>query len=294
MLCPVFGHRCELVRRWAKAVGGGLIVHFRGEPNVKTGFLLSVFDMVDVGDVDVVQQAAERTDRVVAQVLSDDAVVSLTGRKPVVPAIERVEIVGAMRQVADAAIFDPAGPLKSGPRDVVYGRTDVSVGTVPVDKWLEPRQIVVPSDELGQTARLSSTGGVLGYVPGAWDRFHIGHLNLLKRARQHCQRLVVGVVTDDALFQAKGKYPMVPLRERMQVVAAMDIVDAVVVDFSSSKLAAWNQVHFDVLFKGDDWQGTPKGNRLEAEMASVGASVHYFPYTAHTSSTALRQILASR
>ena len=112
--------------------------------------------------------------------------------------------------------------------------------------------------------------GVLGYVPGAWDMFHIGHLNILKRARQQCERLVVGVVTDDALFQAKGKYPIVPLRERMQVVAAMNIVDAVVVDFSSSKLDVWDRVHFDVLFKGTDWQGTPKGDRLESEMASVG------------------------
>ena len=137
-------------------------------------------------------------------------------------------------------------------------------------------------------------GGQLGYVPGAWDRFHIGHLNILKRARQHCDRLVVGVVTDDALFQAKGKYPMVTLRERMEVVAAMNIVDAVVVDFSTSKLDVWDRVHFDVLFKGDDWKGTAKGDRLESEMTSVGAEVHYFPYTQHTSSTALRQILANR
>ena len=86
----------------------------------------------------------------------------------------------------------------------------------------------------------------------------------------------------------------VPLAERMEVVAAMDIVDAVVVDFSSSKLAVWDRVHFDVLFKGDDWKGTAKGDRLESEMTSVGAEVHYFPYTQHTSSTALRQILANR
>ncbi len=80
---------------------------------------------------------------------------------------------------------------------------------------------------------------------------------------------------------AKGEHPQ-------------DLVDAVVVDFSSSKLDVWERVQFDVLFKGDDWQGTAKGDRLEFEMASVGAAVHYFPYTAHTSSSALRQILATR
>lgn len=279
---------------WAHASGGGPFAYVRGESHVKTGYLLSVFDMVDVGDVDVVAQAADHSDRLVAQVLSDEAVLEVTGREPVIPAVERVEIVGAMRQVADATIFNPAERLKSRASDVVYGRSDVRVGAVPVDHWLKPRTGPLPTDEFGQTARLSTTGGVMGYVPGAWDRFHIGHLNILKRARQHCDRLVVGVVTDDALFQAKGKYPMVTLRERMEVVAAMNIVDAVVVDFSTSKLDVWDRVHFDVLFKGDDWKGTAKGDRLESEMTSVGAEVHYFPYTQHTSSTALRQILANR
>jgi len=226
-------------------------------------------------------------------VLSDEAVFGATGRLPVVPAHERLEIVGSLREVADAAIYDPAGPLKANSRDIVYGRTDVTVGSAAVDRWLRPRS-PQSADEFGRTSKASTAGGVLGYVPGAWDVFHIGHLNILKRARQQCERLVVGVVTDEALFQAKGRYPIVPLAERMQVVAAMDIVDAVVVDFSSSKLDVWDRVHFDVLFKGDDWQHTPKGERLESEMASVGAAVHYFPYTAHTSSTALRQILTSR
>lgn len=81
-------------------IGGGSITDFRGETHVKTGYLLSVFDMVDVGDVDVVQQAAETTDRVIARVLSDEAVMAVTGRTPVVPARERVEIVGAMRRVS--------------------------------------------------------------------------------------------------------------------------------------------------------------------------------------------------
>lgn len=135
---------------------------------------------------------------------------------------------------------------------------------------------------------------VLGYVPGAWDMFHIGHLNILLRARQQCDRLVVGVVTDEELMHAKGKPPIVPLAERMEVVAGIDIVDAVVVDYSTNKLQVWESVGFDVLFKGDDWRGTAKGDRLEAEMASVGVQVCYFPYTAHTSSTKLRTMISSR
>lgn len=141
---------------------------------------------------------------------------------------------------------------------------------------------------------MSTDTPVLGYVPGAWDMFHVGHLNILLRAREHCDRLIVGAVTDEALFAAKAKYPVIPLAERLEVVAALDIVDEVTTDFSSNKLEVWRRVGFDVLFKGDDWRGTAKGDLLEADMASVGVSVRYFPYTVHTSSTLLRALLAER
>lgn len=136
--------------------------------------------------------------------------------------------------------------------------------------------------------------GTVGYVPGAWDMFHVGHLNILKRARAHCDWLVVGVVTDEALVEMKGKEPIVPLEERMAIVEAIGIVDEVVVDFSANKVAVWDEVHFDILFKGSDWKGTPKGDKLEADMAGVGVSVHYFPYTKQTSSTELRRVLSVR
>ena len=135
---------------------------------------------------------------------------------------------------------------------------------------------------------------IIGYVPGAWDMFHVGHLNILQRARRHCDVLIVGVVTDEALQRAKGKLPIIPLDERMAVVQAMSIVDRVVVDYSSNKIDAWRSHGFDVLFKGDDWRGTAKGDRLEEQMASVGVEVHYFPYTAQTSSTKLRALIAAR
>lgn len=135
---------------------------------------------------------------------------------------------------------------------------------------------------------------VVGYVPGAWDMFHIGHLNILKRAKAQCDYLVAGVVTDESLVKAKGRPPIVTLEERMAVVRSLDVADEVVVDLSSRKLDVWDRVRFDVLFKGDDWRGTPKGDQLEADMASVGVRVCYFPYTAHTSSTQLRSIIAGR
>ncbi len=138
------------------------------------------------------------------------------------------------------------------------------------------------------------SGDVVGYVPGAWDLFHIGHLNILLRAREQCDRLIVGVVTDEALAVAKGRLPIVSLAERTEMVSHLDLVDEVVTDFSSNKLEVWERVRFDVLFKGDDWRGTAKGDKLEADMTSVGVTVCYFPYTVHTSSSLLRAMLAER
>ncbi len=133
--------------------------------------------------------------------------------------------------------------------------------------------------------------GVVGYVPGGWDMFHVGHLNILRSARAYCDVLVAGVVTDEALEAMKGRAPVVPLVERMAIVEALSMVDRVVVDSSEDKLQVWDVVRFDVLFKGDDWRGTPKGVRLERSLATVGARVHYFPYTETTSSTKLREAL---
>ena len=135
-------------------------------------------------------------------------------------------------------------------------------------------------------------GKVVGYVPGAFDMFHIGHLNILRRAREQCDYLIVGVVTDEVLFKAKGKHPVVPHDERMEIVRHIQGVDEVVTDISSDKVVMWELLRFDVIFKGDDWKGTPKGDRLEAGLGALGVKVVYFPYTVHTSSTMLRRLIS--
>jgi glycerol-3-phosphate cytidylyltransferase len=134
---------------------------------------------------------------------------------------------------------------------------------------------------------------VIGYAPGAYDLFHIGHLNILKHAAEHCDHLVAGVVSDEMLLQSKGRLPVIPLAERMEIVRSLRFVDDVHAEVVPDKIDTWRQVRFDVLFKGDDWRGTPRGERLEHDFAAVGVEVRYFPYTMHTSSTALRKALAA-
>lgn len=134
---------------------------------------------------------------------------------------------------------------------------------------------------------------VIGYAPGAYDLFHIGHLNLLRHAAEHCDHLIAGVVSDEMLVLTKGRAPVVPLAERMEIVRSLRIVDEVHAEVVPDKLDTWRDVRFDLIFKGDDWRGTPKGERLERDFAAVGVEVRYFPYTVHTSSTALRRALSA-
>lgn len=131
----------------------------------------------------------------------------------------------------------------------------------------------------------------IGYAAGAFDLFHIGHLNILRRAKESCDFLVAGVVSDEMLRAVKGIEPVIPTEERAEIVRHINYVDQVYVERQPSKLAAWADVRFTHFFKGDDWRGTEKGMALEHEFAEVGVEVIYFPYTAHTSSARLRQAL---
>ncbi|WP_129312308.1 adenylyltransferase/cytidyltransferase family protein [Streptomyces sp. L2] len=132
---------------------------------------------------------------------------------------------------------------------------------------------------------------IVGYAPGVYDLFHVGHLNILRHARSQCDYLVAGVVSDEMAELAKGRTPLVPLVERLEIVRSVRFVNAAFVETVPDKLQTWKQVRFDVIFKGDDWRGTPKGDRLEHDFATVGVEVVYFPYTVHTSSTQLRRAL---
>lgn len=132
---------------------------------------------------------------------------------------------------------------------------------------------------------------VAGYAPGVYDLFHIGHLNVLRHARSMCDHLIAGVVSDEMALMAKGRLPVVPLEERLEIVRSIRYVDSAVAEVVPEKLETWASVRFDVIFKGDDWKGTAKGDKLERDFASVGVEVRYLPYTVHTSSSQLRRAL---
>lgn len=132
---------------------------------------------------------------------------------------------------------------------------------------------------------------IFGYTTGVYDMFHIGHLLLLERAREQCDRLIVGITTDELSAQQKGKLPIVPFHERRHIVAALRCVDITVPQSTMDKRAAWENLRFNRMFVGDDWRGTERWKALEVEFSTLGVDIVYFPYTASTSSTRLRGAL---
>ena len=132
---------------------------------------------------------------------------------------------------------------------------------------------------------------IVGYTTGVFDMFHVGHLNLLARAREQCDRLIVGVSTDEVVLDYKKHAPIVPFAERVAIVKAIRYVDEVVPQTSMDKFAAWEKLRFNRLFHGNDWKGSAMYNEVEAKLKAVGVEVVYFPYTQGTSSTLLAERL---
>lgn len=131
---------------------------------------------------------------------------------------------------------------------------------------------------------------IIGYTTGVFDLFHIGHLNLLRRAKEQCDYLIVGVSVDELVLY-KHKRAVIPFEERIEIVRHIKYVDEAVPQYNMNKMEAWEKYHFNKMFVGDDWKGSDKWNKIEAEMNSVGVEVVYFPYTKGTSSTLINQVL---
>lgn len=131
----------------------------------------------------------------------------------------------------------------------------------------------------------------IGYTTGVFDLYHVGHLNILKKSKAHCDKLIVGVTTDELAYKRKNKMPIIPFEERVEIIQSVRYVDKVVSQPSMDKVLAWKNYKFDKMFVGSDWKGTEKWNNLEIELGKHGVEIIYFPYTKSTSSTIIREVL---
>ena len=137
---------------------------------------------------------------------------------------------------------------------------------------------------------MSMKNKVIGYTTGVYDLFHIGHLNVLRNAKKHCDYLIVGVSTDEVVIKNKNKTPVIPFEDRIAIVKAIKYVDEAVPqeDYSIEyKIKRIKELHANILFVGSDWQGTEKWNNIEKELAKIGVKVVYLPHTDGISSTEL-------
>lgn len=130
---------------------------------------------------------------------------------------------------------------------------------------------------------------IIGYTTGVFDMFHIGHLNILRRAKSMCDYLIVGVTTDELCFQRKNKYPIICEADRIAIVEAIRYVDKVVLQSDMDKLAAVKQNGVNIVFVGSDWKGTESWNKYEQDFAEVGCKVEYLEHTDGISSSILRE-----
>jgi glycerol-3-phosphate cytidylyltransferase len=129
----------------------------------------------------------------------------------------------------------------------------------------------------------------IGYTDGVYDLFHVGHLNMIETAKEHCEYLIVGVHGDDVVEEYKHHRPIICEEERCRIVQALGCVDKAVINRTRDKMTLWELHHFDVVFIGDDWKGTERWNRFEKILAEVGVDVVYIPYTKGISTTEIKQ-----
>lgn len=128
----------------------------------------------------------------------------------------------------------------------------------------------------------------IGYVCGVFDLFHVGHLRLLKRCKEHCDYLIVGIDSDELVEYYKNREPCIPEEERLEIVKAVKYVDdAVIVDYHNVQTSsAWELYRFNVQFCGDDHEGELQGTKRYLQ--NLGSDMVFFPYTMSTSSTKIR------
>lgn len=129
----------------------------------------------------------------------------------------------------------------------------------------------------------------IGYTTGVYDMFHIGHLNILRRAKEQCEMLIVGVTTDALCYSRKKKYPIINQEERKAIVEAIRYVDKVIYQTDMEKIKPVLEVGADVVFVGSDWKGTEAWNKYEQQFAEIGCKVVYLNHTDGISSSLLRE-----
>lgn len=270
----------------------------------KRGYTSGVYDMFNIGHLNVIKRAKEQCDFLIVGVSLDKAVVKNENKPPIIPYKERAAIISSVKYVDKVIpqdsydIEDQIEIIIKNQIDVVFVGSDYQ-GT---EKWgkiekelskIGCKVIYLSSlDNVSSTELITkkrSDGIKIGYTTGVFDMFHIGHLNILKNAKAQCDYLIVGISTDECVESYKHKTPVIPFEERLKIVESIEYVDEVIPQVSMNKFEAWKEIGFNILFHGNDWKGSKMYNDIERKLNAVGCKVIYLPHTDGISSTLLRE-----
>ena len=262
------------------------------------GLLMGVFDLLHIGHLRLIRRAKEQCDYLRVGVLTDALVMKFKGFLPNIPLAERMEILSAVREVDEVVVIDTdpsrLEEWKKRPFDCFFSGDDYAghpywewerkeLRKLGADICFFPYTKEQSSSMIRESMR-SRKKDKIGYLSGTFDLFHVGHLNLLERAKSRCDYLIVGVHESG---NWKGRETVIPFEERKRIVGACRCVDRVVACCTEDS-DAWELYHFDLLFVGSDYQGTPRFQRYEEFFADKGVEIVYLPYTQGVSSTKIR------
>lgn len=276
----------------------------------RTGYLSGRFDMFNISHLALLQKAKAECDYLIIGVLSTN---KNNDKEPIISLEDRLKIVEAIKYVDRAVPVDSSigyafeEDLKI---DVIFTVNEESNKYLSIDNSLSKQLSQVPvidlsTEELDDSNKCfellqndhstsQNNEGRIGYTTGVYDMFHIGHLNLLRRAKEKCDYLIVGVSTDECVWGYKHKKPICSFEERAQIVSAIRYVDKVVPQNDMNKVKFLERHHFDVMFHGDEWKGTDLYNSYEEEFAKYGAIIEYLSHTEGISSSILRKKITDK
>jgi len=234
---------------------------------IKFGYINDGFDMFTAKDLRRIKDAKAQCEKLIVGVYSDRYYEAKNGKPPIIPCDDRRKIVNAMNGVTYTIEVDNEERL-----------TEDQVRNL------------ISNQEIKETQKTEKKYNV-GFVQGTFDMFHTGHYNLLVRAKELCNTLIVGVNTDKLVEEYKNKKTIVPYEERMEIVDGVKLVDQVIGMSDRNKIKAARNIGFNALIMGSDWKGTEFYNIMQEELEKMGIDIVYLPYTKGISSTKLRKII---
>lgn len=250
----------------------------------KTGFFAGTFDVFRRHHLEMLMRAKALCENLFVGIYTDETVAKATQSKPLIPFCDRCQIVESIRYVDQVfpLMDDDFSTIRHQyPFEVVFNETEEE--NMPQDlpelqsSFICHERTTIPDDHQ-----------VVGYTTGTYDLFHIGHLNVIRRAKELCDYLIVGVSTDELVASYKHHQPVYRQDERMEIIGSLKYVDQVIEQKTLDKMDVWKELHFNKLFHGDDWKGSSLYNRIEEDLKTIGCEIVYLPHTEGVSSSNIR------